>query len=158
MDRYAPRIIETAPGVYVEEWGPAFVLRQQDAEEALAAIGRAASRVVLKVECRDRIVARVYRTMDDGDLDLIVSVEPPERIDGELARINRDMDRTGPARLTYAQTTVDDPLRADDERVLDYPCRCGRVHVLDRRFLLERVAMGESVVDARRAEGFAPPR
>lgn len=149
MDKYGPKLTEISPGVFVEEWGEADVRRQEDAAAALDAIGRAKSRVVLTVECRDRVVARVYRTIDP-DLDLVVSVEPPERIGRELRQINEEKGRTGEARISYAQTTVDDPLRASDERRLDYPCRCGRVHILDRERMLEAIGMGESVVDAGR--------
>lgn len=156
--RYQPvtnRQVVVVDGREIEVWSEDFsathAARQADAEAALEAIGHADSRVVLGVYCQGRQLARVFRTLADDELDLIVEVAPPRRqMTGDLKRVNAEQGRTGDERITYAGTVVVDPLRAPDDRDLEAVCKCGaQVHRLDRRALLEQVAMGAHEVDAR---------
>lgn len=151
--RYAPKITEQQttvkghPITYAHmDYGHAHALRQVDAESALNDITDLNGAVMLKVECRDRIIARVYRTKRADELDLIVAMTPPGKdIDSDLHNINADTGRTGDHRITYTDATVLDPLRAPDDRDLEHVCKCGQLHNLDRRMMLERVAMGQRV-------------
>lgn len=152
MKEYRP-ILSPIPGTNAmhADYGPAHVERQADAEAVLDAIRDqstgllAASRVVLKVYCGGRELGRVYRSMEDGDLDLIVTVAAPRQSPPDLQRINAELGRQGNDRITYAARPFFDPLRAPDDRDLEVSCKCG-MHVLDRRKILERIALGEHEV------------
>ena len=146
MDRYAPDEQVLPNGMVSHSYGRAHALRQADAVAALEEIDYAQSRVVAVVECRDRVVASVYRTLREDDLDLVVLVHAPKAVNPELHGINRELGRSGDDRIMYARDGVADPLRAPTDRDLEHTCRCGQVHEIDRYLLLERIAFGERTI------------
>jgi hypothetical protein len=150
-ERYAPTVTERhtiANGRTItylhEDYGTAHALRQADAQAALDDITNLDGAVTLNIKCRDRIVARVYRTTRSDDLDLIIAVTPPgASITPDLHRINQETGRSGDQRITFSGALVVDPLRAPADRELEHSCKCNAVHELDRRMILERIAMGQ---------------
>ena len=150
-ERYAPTVTErhtTVNGRTVrylhEDYGNAHALRQADAAAALDDITNLDGAVMLNIKCRDRIVARVYRTTRPDDLDLVIAVSPPgTSINPDLHRINQETGRTGAERITFGDAFIVDPLRAPADRELEHSCKCNALHELDRRVILERIAMGQ---------------
>lgn len=149
-ERYAPTVAEYERKVdgeiirfRTEDYGQAHIRRQAD---AMAALEGGRTPVVLSVECKDRVVARVHHTGRDDEMDLIIAIAPPgTAITPDLHRLNQASHRVGDERITYTKATVADPLRAGVDRDLEHPCQCGKIHELDRRKILERIAFGQRV-------------
>ncbi len=151
MNKYQPKITEGPNGVLVEHYGEAHALRQSDAEAALEDIEWAKTRIAMKVECGDRIIATVWHTLRRDECEFVVTVaSATKRITPEIHALNIEMGRKGEDRAFYGKSTFCDPLGAPDDRDLEHSCACGMLHTLDPEKLRTELTAGAKVVQVSR--------